>query len=123
MVLNNGLKINSFGGHGPIGYYISNYAIGKSIEFTFTKPKEYIGTHRFEIIETAANTTLLKHSINMSLNSKGIVTWYFAIKWLHDALLEDCLDKVHNQIHKSQIQTPHNFWVKYLRNRLKGKRK
>jgi hypothetical protein len=123
MVLNNGLKINSFGGHGPIGYYISNYAFGKSIEFTFTKPTEFIGTHKFEIIETAANTTLLRHTINMNLNTKGIVAWYFVIKWLHDALLEDCLNKVHNQINISQIQTPHNFWVKYLRNRLKEKRK
>ena len=123
MTLNKGLELKSIGGHGPIGYYVSDYVVGKTIEFTFTRPKEYIGTHKFEIIETAANTTLLRHTINMSLNSKGIVTWYLAVKWLHDALLEDCLDKVYNQIHKSHIQTPHNFWVKYLRNILKGKRK
>jgi len=119
MLLNNGLNKDSTGGHGPIGYYVSNYTTGKSIEFTFTKPKEFIGNHKFEIIETSPNTTLLRHTINMSLDIKGIVTWYFAIKWLHDALLEDCLDKVHNQINKGHLQTPHTIWVKYLRNMLK----
>ena len=34
-------------------------------------------------------------TIEMDLNFKGIVSWYLAIKWLHDALLEDCLDKVY----------------------------
>lgn len=119
MILNNGLEINSFGGHGPIGYYISNYDYGKSIEFTFTKPTEYIGTHKFDIIEMTDNTTQLRHTINMNLNLKGIVTWYFAIKWLHDALLEDCLDKVHNQFNEIKVQSPHNFWARTLRNLLK----
>jgi len=123
MVLNNNLTINSSGGHGPIGYYISNYDHGNSIEFTFTNPKEYIGTHKFEIIKISNKTTLLRHTINMTLNIKGLVTWYFAIKWLHDALLEDCLDKVHNQLTGKKVKSSHNFWVKYLRNMLKKNKK
>ncbi len=123
MLLNNGLTLHSSGGHGPIGYYISNYDYGKSIEFTFTKPKGYVGTHTFDIIKITEKRTLLRHTINMNLNLKGMVTWFFAVKWLHDALLTDCLDKVHSQLTEKKVQPRHNFWVKYLRNCLKRKRK
>jgi hypothetical protein len=122
MILNTGLTMLSSGGHGPIGYYLSNYDHGKSVEFTFTRPRGYIGTHTFEVVKISDKSTLLRHTINMNLNMNGIATWYLAIKWLHDALLEDCLDKVHNQLADTQVYSPHNFWVKSLRKVLKRKR-
>ena len=121
MILSDGLKTNSAGGHGPIRYCVTSYEQGRAVEFKFTKPKEYRGIHKFEINEITASKTELKHTINMDLNLKGIVTWYFAFKWLHDALLEDCLDKVHNQLEISIAKSEHNIWVKILRNILKRK--
>lgn len=122
MKLNDGLEINSSGGHGPISYYVSQYDKGKSIEFTFTRPVDFKGTHAFEIIEKAENTILLRHTIDMTVNLKGFLMWYLAIKWLHDALLEDCLDKVHNQLNEIKVQPPHNFWVNILRNILRSRK-
>jgi hypothetical protein len=55
----------------------------------------------------------------MEVNLKGYISWCLAIKWLHDALLEDCLDKVNNQVNENQVKSPHNAWVKFLRNMLK----
>jgi hypothetical protein len=121
LVLNNGLKLNSSGGHGPIGYYVSNCRKGKFVEFTFTRPKEFVGIHKFEVLETSNDKTVLRHTINMEVNLKGYISWCLAIKWLHDALLEDCLDKVHNQVSENQVRSPHNFWVKFLRNMLKNR--
>lgn len=123
MVLDNGLNPNSKGGHGPIGYYVKKYEFGKMVEFCFTKPKEFVGTHKFEITEFGAEKSLLKHTIDMQVNIKGLVSWYVAIKWLHDALLEDSLDKVHNLNHESKANTPHSFWVKTLRKILRKKKK
>ena len=122
MILSNGLKEYSHGGHGPIRYFVSNYEESSSVEFTFTKPQEFIGTHRFDLTRISGGSTRLRHTIQMSLNLKGIIIWYFAIKWLHDGLLEDCLDKVHNQINEKRVQSPHNIWVKILRGILKRKK-
>ena len=121
VVLNNGLAMNSSGGHGPIRYYVSKHDHGEAIEFTFTKPAEFVGFHKFEIIENSNNTSVLRHILSMNVNLKGLVAWYFAIKWLHDALLEDCLDKVNNQLSDDKAHSPHNFWVRRLRKML-GKR-
>lgn len=123
MILSNGLEPKSAGGHGPIGYYVSKYEDGKLIEFTFTKPKEFIGTHKFEVIENTEEKTQLRHTIHMDLNLKGIATWFFAIKWLHDSLLEDCLDKVQNHFSEKHVHSKHNFWVKTLRKLLKKNEK
>lgn len=113
--LDDRLEIHSSGGHGPIGYYVSLYDFGRLLEFTFTSPEEFIGKHSFEIIDKADGTSELLHRIDMSVNLKGSIIWYCAVKWLHDALLEDCLDKVHNQLAENRVHTPHTFWVKTLR--------
>jgi hypothetical protein len=54
MILDNGLELNSLGGHGPIGYFVSGFNKGIFIEFTFTKPKEFIGTHMFEVLKISS---------------------------------------------------------------------
>ena len=115
MTLNHGLTMNSSGGHGPIGYYVSGYSKGKSVEFTFTRPKGFIGTHKFDVMEISAGKTVLRHTIDMKVDFKGFFSWHLAIKWLHDALLEDALDKVHNQLSENQVKSPQNFWVTFLR--------
>ena len=122
MILNNGLKKNSNGGHGPIEYFVQQYEYGKTVEFCFTKPEEFVGIHKFEIIEFSPEKTGLKHTIEMKVNLKGLLTWYIVVKWLHDALLEDCLDKVYNQHNDQKIKTPQNYWVKTLRKILKPKK-
>lgn len=115
MILNNGLNINSTGGHGPIKYYISKIYPGGYIEFTFLEPEEFKGLHKFEIEELRINNCLLKHTIEMDVSIKGILIWYIVTKWLHDALIEDCFDKVQNHFYKREVETNWNFWVKILR--------
>ncbi len=123
MVLDNGLNPESRGGHGPIGYFVQQYEYGKFVEFTFTRPKEFVGTHRFELSALGPGKTRLRHTIDMQVTFKGVVMWYVVIKWLHDALLEDSLDKVHNLNHTSHVHSPHGFWVRTLRNMLRKKKK
>ena len=63
MILDNGLITKSNGGHGPIGYYVQQYEYGKIVEFCFTEPREFVGLHRFEIVEVTIEKTRLKHTI------------------------------------------------------------
>ncbi len=121
MIFKKGLSEGAVGGHGPIKYSIQKYVPGNSIEFQFFKPDGFKGIHRFNITEIDPEKTEIKHTIEMSLSSKGILTWYIAIKWLHDALLEDCLDKVESHFLPEPKSTKWNFLVCMLRKILKKK--
>ncbi len=115
MRFKNGLKKDSKGGHEPIKYFIKEYKTDGFIEFNFLKPTGFNGTHTFEASEIDENTTLLKHTIKMDVSGKGMILWLFAIRSLHDALLEDAFDKIENHFSKKKKKTNWSFWVKFLR--------
>jgi hypothetical protein len=121
MIFKKGLSEGAVGGHGPIKYSIQKYISGNTIEFKFIKPDGFKGIHKFDITEIDSEKTELKHTIKMSLSGKSIFTWYLAIKWLHDALLEDCMDKVENYFIEESKCTEWNLWVCLLRKILKKK--
>ena len=115
MKFDQGLKEGSKGGHGPIRYFIDKYDPGTVLKFTFTGPKGFSGGHRFEISELGKDQTLLKHTIDMNTSGTATVTWALGIRWLHDALTEDALDKVENHFSEEKKMTEWNVWVKILR--------
>ena len=117
-----GLAIGNKGGHGPIRYRVVQYLPGSLIEFEFLAPRGFNGVHRFELSQIDDGSSELKHTIDMNLSGTGVLVWYAAILWLHDALLEDCLDKIENQSSAKHKSTPHSLWVKLLRSILKKKR-
>ena len=122
-ILDNGLTVGSEGGHGPIGYSVKKFIPGIMVEFEFSKPKGLIGIHRFEIDELSVNKTELKHIIEMKTIGLALVTWPLAIRWLHDAFIEDAFDKVENHFSGKAKRTEWSTWVKILRKLLKPKSK
>ncbi len=110
-----GLKVGAKGGHGPIRYTIEIFNPEEKIQFRFDKPQGFNGVHRFEIIELDSQNSFLKHSIDMKSNLRATLIWYIAIKWLHDALIEDLLDRVENHYNNSKKRTKWSLWVKFLR--------
>ncbi|GAB5554467.1 MAG: hypothetical protein Sapg2KO_40580 [Saprospiraceae bacterium] len=115
MKFKEGIKEGAIGGHGPIRYQIKKYIPGELIQFKFINPKGFNGIHQFEISELAEDKIELKHTIDMITRGSGSLTWIIGIRWLHDALLEDLLDKVENQFAEQRKKTAWNFWVKFLR--------
>ncbi len=63
--------------------------------------------------------TELKHTIDISVVGKGLFAWNLAIRTLHNALLEDALDKVENQFLTEKRKTEWTIWVKILKKILK----
>lgn len=61
----------------------------------------------------------LTHTIDMNTTGIGTLTWTIGIRWLHDALMEDLLDKIENQFSNKSKRTEWNNWVKFLRKVLK----
>lgn len=110
-----GLKIGANGGHGPIRYQVIAHDPSGMVTFQFQQPKGFEGVHQFEILEISPDRTELRHTISMQTTLKGTFLWYVAIRWLHDALLEDALDKVENNLLGTNRRTEWSLWVKILR--------
>ena len=113
MKLDKGLQIGSKGGHGPIKYFVTEYKPEKSITFQFDL-KGFNGFHRFDIIELETNKIELTHIIDMTTIGSATLKWALAIRWLHDAYIEDAFDKVENHFTKDKKSTEWNLCVRFL---------
>lgn len=122
MIMDNGLQVGSKGGHGPIGYTIQEFKPAALIKFIFTKPSGFNGFHQFEIDELEHGKTKLVHTLKMNTSLKAYALWTFAIRWLHDAYIEDAFDKVENHFTTTKKISPWNGWVKFLRKVLKPRK-
>ncbi|MBL7887858.1 MAG: hypothetical protein JNJ52_14010 [Flavobacterium sp.] len=122
MKLDNGLQIGSKGGHGPIKYHIVEYNPEESVIFKFDL-KGFDGTHKFNIQEINQNKTELSHIIDMKTSGVSTIKWFFAIRWLHDAYIEDAFDKVENHFSTTKKRSEWSIWVKLLRKIMKPKKK
>lgn len=114
MRLDKGLEVGSRGGHGPIRYYITRFNANKFVRFQFDM-KGFEGFHQFEIIELGPEKSKLIHTIDMSTDGLGTIKWVVAIRWLHDAFIEDAFDKVESQFTLNKKTTNWNLWVIFLR--------
>ena len=122
MKLDKGLQVGSKGGHGPIKYFLTEYQPEKSITFQFDLAG-FNGFHRFTLTELAPNKTEFSHVINMITTGSATFKWGIAIRWLHDAFIEDAFDNVENHFIKDKKSGKWNLWVKTLRRVMKPKQK
>jgi hypothetical protein len=116
MLFDRPLGVGAIGGHGEIRYVVESYEQGKYIRFRFTAPRGFIGTHTFSVEEINSGTIQLRHVINMELTGSARLLWPLAIRWLHDALLEDALDKAEAFCASRPVSfRTYSFWVRFLR--------
>lgn len=116
-----GVKVGSKGGHGPIRYTIVEYSQGELIRFRFTQPLGFNGTHELYLNEISSEETEIIHVIKMSTTFSASLQWLLAVRWLHDALIEDAFDKLENHFSGKMKTSKHSFWVRMLRNKYKKK--
>jgi len=86
------LAIGASGGHGPIRYVVEAYEPGRSITFRFTGPRGFDGTHAF-YTHLDGGAVHLEHVLEMHARGRAIPGWTFVFRPLHDALIEDALDR------------------------------
>jgi hypothetical protein len=86
------LAVGAIGGHGPVRYSIDDYQPGQLILFRFSAPRGFDGTHRFEV-EVRQGTAVLRHVLEMTATGPARLSWPLFFRPLHDACLEDCLDR------------------------------
>jgi hypothetical protein len=118
------LGVGAAGGHGPIRYRVEEYQPGRYIRFRFTAPRGFIGTHAFHVREDKWGLVQWRHEIDMRLEGWAKVYWLLAIRWLHDALIEDAFDQAETHLvgieEKRRSWSP---WVALLRLLMGGRAK
>jgi hypothetical protein len=115
MKFKGGIKVGAEGGHGPIRYSVEKYDPYSIIQFRCSRPLGFNGIHKFEVKELSDRQTEVTHVIELKTDLGGTFTWLFAVKSLHNALVEDGLDKLENQFSEDKKYTEWNVWVRILR--------
>lgn len=88
LLLDRPLSVGAAGGHGPVGYTVEEYEPGRRVRFRFTAPRGFNGHHEF-----TADDRELTHRIVMRTTGLARLSWPLVFRPLHDALLEDALDR------------------------------
>ena len=86
------LGVGAHGGHGPIRYSVVAYRPGRLVEFEFEPGSGLRGRHRLEVEPTGADRALLRHVLDVEVEGVYRVLRR-AFLGMHDALVEDLLDK------------------------------
>jgi len=105
------LQVGATGGHGTGPYTVTSYAPGKHIRFKFGGQRD--GYHEFTLEESGDGTSLLRHTLKAKLTVKSAYGWYVRIRPLHDAMIEDLLDKVEGQL--SRLDNPRTWSARVVR--------
>lgn len=113
------LDVGARGGHGPIRYFVEQYVPGCSVKFRFTGPRGFDGFHGYQTIKKA-DTTLLRHTLEMAAHGFAIMSWPFIFRPLHDALIEDSLTTAEASLGLRLRVQPWSHWVRVLRWAISG---
>jgi uncharacterized protein DUF2867 len=116
MVLDGPVAVGASGGHGPIRYRVTGYVPGRKVEFAFTPEMGIDGGHTFTAEPAGPDRTLLRHVIDGRLTGVERLTWPLAIRWAHDAVLEELLDNAERAVGGEPARPARrSAWVRLLR--------
>lgn len=117
------LGVGATGGHGPIRYFVEAYEPGQSIVFRFTAPRGFDGSHTF-MVERLERGARLTHLLVMDTSMRATLPWTVLYRPLHDALVEEALDRAADAVGEAPAAPPWSWYVRLLRSiaRRRGKR-
>lgn len=113
------LGVGADGGHGRIRYRVTAYEPGRRVEFRFTPATGLTGGHFAEVLDgDHPGSSVLRHTavVDRTASPRMRVLWPLAIRWLHDACVEDLLDKAAVELgHPPARPVRWSRWVRLLR--------
>lgn len=120
LILDRPLQVGADGGHGRIRYTCTAYEPGRAVEFTFTPSMPFVGAHTFEVLDRGEQGCVVRHLIVAEARDmRGRLLWNFAIRWLHDAVIEQLLDRAATAVGHPPAQPARwSPWVRLLRRSL-----
>jgi hypothetical protein len=116
MVLEAPLAVGVGGRHGPIRYRVTEYVPGQSVVFAFDQGVGLRGTHRFDVIPGGPHTCCVRHVVEGRTTGSMRVVWPVAMRWLHDAVVEDLLDRIATDAGRPPAHRARwSWWVRQIR--------
>ena len=115
MRFDRGLAVGAIGGHGPIRYTVDAYEPGRSVRFRFTGPRGFDGHHGYEVEEAGPGESRIRHVVEMKTRGRAMLAWPLVYRPLHDALMEDSLDRVQAHCGGMPEARRWSIWVRLLR--------
>jgi hypothetical protein len=116
MVLDRPVAVAAAGGHGSIRYRVTGYEPSRRVEFTFAPEMGIDGVHTFTADPAGPDRTLLRHVAEGRLSGAMRLAWPLAIRWAHDAVLEELLDNAERAVGVEPARPyRRSAWVRLLR--------
>jgi hypothetical protein len=108
------------GGHGPIRYRVEVHEPGRMAAFRFTGMRGIEGSHRLEVEPAGPGAVVVRHVTEAQIGGRLLVVWPLVIRPLHNALLEDLLDRAELAV-TGTVASPARWspYVRLLRGRLR----
>jgi hypothetical protein len=103
------------GGHGPIRYSVVEHVPGRLLRCRFDPAIGVVGEHELRV-EPDGTGTAVVHVLRGRLTGPMRVLWPVAVRWLHEALLQDLLDNA-ERAGTGTVRRPARWspWVRLLR--------
>jgi Protein of unknown function (DUF2867) len=98
MVLDRPLAVGAAGGHGAIRYRVTGYGPSRKVEFEFEPGQGIDGRHAISAEPVGSDRTLVRHVAEGRLTGAMRLAWPLAIRWAHDAVLEELLDNAERAV-------------------------
>ncbi|GAA3461965.1 SRPBCC family protein [Saccharothrix longispora] len=111
LVLDRPLGVGATGGHGFVRYACTGHRPRERVEFTFAPTLGLVGGHVLEVVPGG-----LRHVLRGEPRGWMRLWWPLAVRWLHDALVEDLLDRAGRMAgHPPARPARWSPWVRLLR--------
>ena len=110
------LEVGAVGGHGSVRYEIVTREPGRWARFRFTAPRGFDGFHEFAVHPQSPGVTDMHHLMAVRLLFPAWLTYPLLWRPLHDALIEDALDRAEGSL-TGTVRSPAKWslYVKLLR--------
>jgi hypothetical protein len=92
------LSVGAEGRRAFLGERVVEYRAGERLVFELVAPVGLDARHRFEVEPLDDGHAILRHVVEGRSRGKVVLTWPLAIGPLHDALLEDLLDRAQAEL-------------------------
>jgi hypothetical protein len=85
------------------------------VTFRFTRPAGFRGTHAFAVDGVAGRGSTLQHELRMETVGMARLSWPLVFRPLHDALIEDALDRASTALGEAHPPARWSARVRLLR--------
>jgi hypothetical protein len=113
--LDSPIRVGDESRRGFICEEVVEYRAGERLAFRMTSPAQLHGKHRFEVEPVGERQTVLRHVVDVAPDGAARLLWPLVVRPLHDALLEDLLDRAETAVGGSPAPRAWSRRVRLLR--------